>query len=357
MKPKFSLLSLLAISAATALAGTADKKVITPPEPADKWEVLLSMPGWIAGFGGDVGIGNLVSNVDLPTNKLIPHIDMAASFRGEVRKGRFGAQADVLYLSLSDGIGGSGMVQKLDVRLDEILTDFGLNYRLIEGRRGWVDVIAGFRYTNVFQRETLHPNAANIQTASTELVDAASRLAGTALRNAVSDIVNGKLEDLRGRDPNFPIGPLGGRLPEAVRERVQAIIDARKAELTAAIASNVQPRIDAAKARLSNELSQTLNDKLDTRFSRTDDWFDPYVGLRARYNLNEKFYVTTRADIGGFGVGSDLTWQVAGAVGCQLSSRIFAEAGYRYLYVDYNSGGLVWDVATRGAEITIGINF
>jgi len=357
MKIKSCILLPLAIGATTALAGTSDKKVVTPPEPADKWEVLLSMPAWVAGINGDVGINNLVSHVDLGAQNLIPHIDMAASFRGEVRKGRFGAQADFLYMSLSDGIGGTGIIQDLHVRLDEILTDFGVSYRLFEGKRGWVDARAGFRYTNIFQSLTVFPSPSGIQAASSQLVDAASALVGDALRNQVSQIVNGKLSDLAGQRPTLPEGPLGGLLPGTIRDQIQAIIDARKAALVAAIQSGVQSQIAAAKANLTNQISQALNSALNTQVSRTDDWFDPYVGLRARYNFNDKFYFLAKTDIGGFGVGARLTWQASGAFGWEINQRVFAEAGYRYLYTDYKGNGLTYDVATQGAEITIGIRF
>ncbi|MCE9610321.1 MAG: hypothetical protein K8R23_09025 [Chthoniobacter sp.] len=356
MKPTHLL--TLAFAPLSAFAGESDKKVVTPPAPApDSWEYKLAMPGWLAGIKGDVGIGNQVSWVNVNVDKIIHRIDMTASFRGEVQKGRWGAQADFLYMSLSDGIGTDGLVSKLDFRMDQTATDFGVSYRLIEGPRGWVDVRGGFRYTNIFQRLTLHPDEDAIEDASGRLVDAAATLAGRALRNAVGQLVDAKLAALAGRAPTLPEGPLGGRVPEAVRTLIEARIDARKAELAAAIASNLQPRIDAAKAKLTKEIAKVLADKLDARYSRTDDWFDPYVGLRARYNFCEKFYFLAKADIGGFGVGSDLTWQASAAIGCQLSRNMFAEAGYRFLAVDYQQNGFTYDVRSQGAEVTLGITF
>jgi hypothetical protein len=350
-------LAVTAVITSTAMAGTADKKVITPPEPADKWEVLLAIPGWLAGVEGDIGLDGRTSAVQIGFGTIRPHLDMAASLRGEVRKGRFGAQMDFIYMSLSDGVGGSGMVQNLHVRIDQLQPDLGVSYRLVEGKRGWVDARAGFRYTNLFQSVTVFPNHAGIQAASTQLVDTASTLAGDALRSRVSQIVNDKLSDLSGQSPTLPMGPLGGQVSDAIRDRVQAIIDSRKAEIAAAIASGVQPTIAAAKARLSNEISQELTGSLNTQVSRTDDWFDPYVGLRARYNFNEKFYFLAKADIGGFGVGSDLTWQASGSFGWEINRRVFVEAGYRCLYVDYQGNGFTYNTYTKGAEITFGVRF
>jgi len=87
------------------------------------------------------------------------------------------------------------------------------------------------------------------------------------------------------------------------------------------------------------------------------DWFDPYVGLAVHYNLNNAIYLTAKGDIGGFGVGSKLTSQDYGALGCQISRHVFAEIGYRYLFVDYQQKGPIFDVAEQGAQITVGINF
>ena len=64
-----------------------------------------------------------------------------------------------------------------------------------------------------------------------------------------------------------------------------------------------------------------------------------------------------RGDVGGFGVGSDLTWQVEGSLGLQVTKNIWAEAGYRALGVDYEADGLIYDTITHGAQVTLGLSF
>jgi hypothetical protein len=56
------------------------------------------------------------------------------------------------------------------------------------------------------------------------------------------------------------------------------------------------------------------------------------ICLRGRFNLNKAFYLTAESDVGGFGIGSDVAVQVYAALGCQITRRIRAEAGYRYYY-------------------------
>jgi hypothetical protein len=77
-----------------------------------------------------------------------------------------------------------------------------------------------------------------------------------------------------------------------------------------------------------------LKSQLDRSLDRTDDCFDPYIGLGARYNFSTAFYLTGKADVGGSGVGSDITTEVSGAFGCQITRNILSEIGYRYLYTD-----------------------
>jgi hypothetical protein len=83
-------------------------------------------------------------------------------------------------------------------------------------------------------------------------------------------------------------------------------------------------------------------------FSLSKSWVDPIIGVRARANLGQGFFVQGYADVGGFGVSSDSTWQVAGLLGYQYSPAISFLAGYRYLAVDYDRNGFVWDVDLHG---------
>lgn len=84
---------------------------------------------------------------------------------------------------------------------------------------------------------------------------------------------------------------------------------------------------------------------------------DPIVGARARYNFSDRFYAIARADVGGFGVGSDITWQAYGAIGYQLTAHTTLELGYRHMYVDYADGNFSYDISTSGVQLAIGYRF
>jgi len=360
------ILSLLtAIAGCTADAGEPTfEKQAPPPTPLDdRWRFSLASPGWLAGLEGDVGINGVVSHIDVDPGDIIRRIDMAVSLRGEASKGRFGVTADFLYLSLSDSVGTDTVVKKLDLQVDEIIGDVGLRWRVLEGGRGYLDVIGGVRYVNLFQQLVTQANDQRISEASTELVDKLggrlrTALSDSGLRQLIADSINGQLDALGPEGPTqLPIGPLGGRIGEALRAQIASIIQSRRAELSAAVRANAQTRVREIKREVSDRIARVLSSSLATRVARTDDWYDPYIGLRGRYNLTDRFYATAKGDIGGFGVGSDLTWQAEAALGFQITANIFAEAGYRALGIDYEDDGLIYDTTTHGAQVTVGITF
>jgi opacity protein-like surface antigen len=91
--------------------------------------------------------------------------------------------------------------------------------------------------------------------------------------------------------------------------------------------------------------------------SGSESWWDPVVGVRALLPLSERWSVLLYGDIGGFGVGSDLTYQAIAGVNWQFSKHVSAKAGYRYLYQDFEKNGFVWDMAAQGPYLGVGIKF
>ena len=72
------------------------------------------------------------------------------------------------------------------------------------------------------------------------------------------------------------------------------------------------------------------------------NWVDPFVGLRVRHRLAPRQDLSVQADIGGFGLGSQISWQALAAYSYQLgttgSVAWAGVIGYRALYVDYVRG-------------------
>jgi len=94
-------------------------------------------------------------------------------------------------------------------------------------------------------------------------------------------------------------------------------------------------------------------------------WFEPLLGVRTIWDLNERWVLTMAGDIGGVAFGSDFAWSASGLIGYQFSlfgkdnARVFA--GYRALSQDYTDGSgndkFEWDVTLHGPILGMGIRF
>ncbi len=89
--------------------------------------------------------------------------------------------------------------------------------------------------------------------------------------------------------------------------------------------------------------------------SQTKTWVDPFVGLRTKIFMTDHLFLAMYGDIGGFGVGSHLSWQVYPTVGWKFNRRVSAELGWRILSNNYTSGGFTYNVKQQG--LYSGFNF
>ena len=87
----------------------------------------------------------------------------------------------------------------------------------------------------------------------------------------------------------------------------------------------------------------------------SDNWADPVIGARGRYLFNENWYATALADIGGFGGGSDQSWQAFGSVGYQFDERWSVQGGWRYMSVEKEVDGS--DVGIDLSGPLVGLTF
>jgi opacity protein-like surface antigen len=91
--------------------------------------------------------------------------------------------------------------------------------------------------------------------------------------------------------------------------------------------------------------------------SGSKTWVDPIIGINGRIELGAGFALQAEADVGGFGVASDIDWQVMGTVQYEIAESVALAAGYRYLAVDFDDGGFLYDVALHGPIIGATIRF
>jgi hypothetical protein len=390
MKPGLSLFAGAALALVGSLnAGTLEMqpKESAPPTitESEPWQFTIAAPGWLASMNGTIGVRGVNADIDVPVTEVLQHLDMIFAARAEARKGPFGIYGELIYIGLSDGAQVNGLINNVHEQVDLTLVDTALSWRLVNQPRWSLDFAAGTHYSNVYERLTLHSDLAAIRQTSEQFVTNVSDDLIARLNNDISnsaflatltstieaDIVSqidkhGSL-DRHQRKPHIPIGPLGGRIEEDVANVIHDFIVAKEAALRIRIdalhlrgearRAAVNRIVSAAEAKIADQLSTVLNSKLNQSLSRQDDWFDPYVGLRTRYNFNKAVYTAVRGEIGGFGVGADLMWEVEGVLGINLTRSIFTELGYRALGGNFENDNFKFDVVMHGPQITTGITF
>ncbi len=91
-----------------------------------------------------------------------------------------------------------------------------------------------------------------------------------------------------------------------------------------------------------------------------ESWIDPIIGGRLTVDLTRTLVFTARADVGGFGIGSEFAWNIMAGVGYRLSNITFMVA-YRIWYAKYENGAnddlFVYDLTTSGPGLAMVIHF
>jgi opacity protein-like surface antigen len=275
-------------------------------------------------------------------------------------------------------------------------------YRVYESPSAFVDVYGGVRYNSMSMDFTGNLDLVGIQnlssTASQRVVSgigeraeaivqpkvANYQTASAARRTAIESQITAAIEaeaevrvkrdlekqlvqirrdgglDARDIASNQIIRAVKSERLALARSTAQLEVARLQASVNAALQGRVaraQSRVNQAEQNLTTAINSQLASRVPTSASADKDWLDPFIGVRAQWNLSDKWYLAGKSDIGGFGVGSDLTWSVQGTVGYAFTPSVSLEAGYRYLDTDYVDGKFTYDVAQSGALIGVNIRF
>jgi hypothetical protein len=282
---KLSVVPIFFLPLITGWAGTQQEaKGVEQPsvKTTEPWQITVGGPGWLAGVSGTTGFHGVNSNINVSVGQILRHLNVIYSFGGEVRRGRFGLLGDLLYLNAQGGDNGTGLVSKLDLGLQLFLGEFFGSYRVIEGPRGWLDLLAGFRYTYLGEQLGVQANNMAIDSASTQLVDQFAQQLATPnsdLRTLIQQNIVDKLTSLNGRNLRLPVAPIASQQPRRIRNLVEQLIQSQESELTAAVRAGNQVRVNQLKAQLTNQVAKSVTSELNRSFSFYDNWFDPLIGL------------------------------------------------------------------------------
>lgn len=394
IKLQKTLLPLALICSFHLLAGEPTK----PPQPAvlapptSDWNLLVTLPGWAAGLNGDVGVeGYKPIAVDMGFMDILEHLDMAAMLTLEARHRRWGLILDGIYMDMgTSGTTPGSLLSSVDVQIEQVLAEVDLSYRLLEGRRGYLDVFVGARYVYIGTEVNFHLDNAGVREVSNELSDAIvnravsviekevhktaarieSRLAALelperadALRQEVRTSAAEKiLQENALRDIIRTIHGMTPAERQLIVQKIEsskdiiaankalaaAVVRERAAAEVASARHRAQQAVKRAKKELAHAIDAAIKRAVPEQVSATESWIDPLIGFRGRLNLTDKLYLAARGDIGGFGVGSELAWNAFGSLGYQWTDRFSTELGYRYLSMDYSDNGFIFDADMSG---------
>ncbi|HVU29587.1 MAG TPA: hypothetical protein VHE36_04220 [Sphingomicrobium sp.] len=139
---------------------------------------------------------------------------------------------------------------------------------------------------------------------------------------------------------------------------LKAELDSRTAEITLLpgyrIADKGPVTVDLLAGGRMNWFKTTLQLKGPNREADGDvkhEWLDPLIGARIGVPLGGKWSAGIYGDVGGFGIGSKFTWQLAPTINYQISRKMNVGAGWRYWKVNYRDGDFLYNVHQSGPVI------
>jgi hypothetical protein len=383
---RLAVAATLLLPAVTSWAGTEETKAVVEQNPATQpWQITVGGPGWLGSVSGHTGLHGVNPYVNVGFGQIVRHVNFLWATQAELRKGRYGVLGGFLYLNGQAGVSGNGLVSRVGAGMQQFIGQTFLSYRIVDSPRGWLDLLGGFRFTYVGSQVNLNPNVPAIDAASTQLVNDFAGAVDTRLvarlqpefadlvsdvKTFIQDTILDRLKSIKGSIPSLPIPPVADGAVDKIRDHLQDLLQAEAQELAAAIRASVEAKVSSAKAELtarvnqlkaeiSSQIASFVTGQLNRGYSFYDSWADPVIGLRGRLNLNKAFYLIAEADVGGFGIGSDIAVGAYAALGCQVTRNIFSEIGYRYLYQDFRdeSVGYLYQITLQGPQLTVGLRF
>ena len=86
-------------------------------------------------------------------------------------------------------------------------------------------------------------------------------------------------------------------------------------------------------------------------------WADPLLAARYHRDLGDGFSLTAYGDVGGFGLGAHLDWQLIGTIDYALSSGVDLHAGFRSLNFNYGAARADFNFNMNGPIIAATVHF
>ncbi|RYD24142.1 MAG: hypothetical protein EOP88_01450 [Verrucomicrobiaceae bacterium] len=379
----------------------AEETVLQTIAPSHAWEFRAEPYAWLTNVEGTIGVGGFSTTADLGFfDSILENLKMAAALQLEARRGPWGIIADGFYSELGFTAETPGpLYESVSAEYQQFFGELAIAYRVHEDPCLFVDVYAGLRYTDLSLELEARESPADITTFSTNVtttivdgsieradaiveprieeyktapaarraeieadirssVEAASeRRAKRVLKRQLERIHDGKRVHLKMRELIHAVSKERARMAKAAAQL-------KVAELRASVNAALQNKVTEARQQLANaekdlatSLDEEISGSLPAGAKGRQQWVDPFIGVRTQWNFSGNWFLAAKGDIGGFGVGADLTWSAQATVGYEFTPQVSAELGYRHLFTDYSDGGFIDKVDQSGIFTGLNVRF
>jgi hypothetical protein len=108
-------------------------------------------------------------------------------------------------------------------------------------------------------------------------------------------------------------------------------------------------------AYVATEISVGPFDVVDS----SSDFLAPLIGGRLEFDLSDRWMMSVKGEVGGFGVGdaADLTWGATGLFGYRASESMTLGFGYRIYAIDLKDDGVDLDLQLHGPIVGAAFSF
>ena len=355
---------------------------LVPGKDPNSWGFVVEPYLWAMGLDGKTGVGGLPAmSVNSSAKNILQHLDWAIMGQGEIRKGRWGVLGDGYYAALSGSGDLGGVLYKSGtLQMQQGLALLSIAYRIIDDRRGFLDIYAGARYNylgvqidttvdsggvNSFSEGMTTRLASGINTEVMNILasnpgiaaaDLAQKTQAALTAKAVEKIADTPApirQALKASELRSILSSNGSAFADYIAAEAALRVAAAKGQATDALQSNV----NAAKTKLDSQLASDIKSALPTHGAGNEWWVDPIIGLRGQINITRWLFLAAQADVGGFGAGSQIAWNTQATVGVNFTRNVYGELGYRYMYVDYNKDNFLYQMNTFGVFSSLGFKF
>lgn len=138
---------------------------------------------------------------------------------------------------------------------------------------------------------------------------------------------------------------LGGTGRGPRRGLVKGDVDVDQTTVMATVGRRLTPGLEAlvslAYVDLSTDVKVTTTGPaglVTANASAGADWVDPLLGLQYNVPIADAWRFNLRGDVGGFGIGSEFTYQVLTNLRWQANDKFGVAFGYRVIGFDYEDG-------------------